>query len=122
MIFTDKYIWPIDDLSTFKGYIQTDGYSGYTYLASLQNITHLSCWVHGVMYNDKNLKNDYESASHVMKLIQLLYAIESLVRESEMTQQERHTLSWAKSLPGFRTEKLLFCRFTRRSERYYHVL
>ncbi len=33
---------PIDDLSTFKGYIQTDGYSGYTYLASLQNITQLS--------------------------------------------------------------------------------
>jgi transposase len=31
---------PIDDLSTFSGYIQTDGYSGYTYLASLQGITY----------------------------------------------------------------------------------
>jgi transposase len=37
---------PIDDLKTFKGYVQTDGYAGYTYLASLQNITHLSCWAH----------------------------------------------------------------------------
>jgi transposase len=40
---------PIDDLSTFKGYIQTDGYSGYTYLASLQGLTHLSCWVHALL-------------------------------------------------------------------------
>lgn len=41
---------PIDDLSTFTGYIQTDGYSGYTYLASLQGITHLSCWAHARRY------------------------------------------------------------------------
>jgi transposase len=41
---------PIDDLATFKGYIQTDGYSGYTYLAALQNITHLSCWAHARSY------------------------------------------------------------------------
>ena len=33
---------PIDDLSTFTGYIQTDGYAGYTFLASQQGVTHLS--------------------------------------------------------------------------------
>jgi transposase len=90
---------PIDDLSTFKGYIQTDGYSGYTYLASLQNITHLSCWAHARRYFDKALGNDKERASHVMKLIQLLYAIESLARESEMSHNERHALRLDKSLP-----------------------
>jgi len=90
---------PIDDLATFKGYIQTDGYSGYTYLAALQNITHLSCWAHARRYFDKSLKNDDLRASHVMKLIQLLYAIESLARESKMTHQERHTLRLDKSLP-----------------------
>jgi len=90
---------PIDDLSTFKGYIQTDGYSGYTYLASLQGITHLSCWAHARRYFDKALENDNERASHVMKLIQLLYAIESLARESEMSHQQRHALRLDKSLP-----------------------
>jgi transposase len=90
---------PIDDLSTFKGYIQTDGYSGYTYLASLQNITHLSCWAHARRYFDKALGNDKERASHVMKLIQLLYAIESLARESKMSHNERYTLRLDKSLP-----------------------
>jgi len=90
---------PIDDLSTFKGYIQTDGYSGYTYLALKQNITHLSCWAHARRYFDKALGNDKERASHVMKLIQLLYAIESLARESEMTYEQRHALRLDKSLP-----------------------
>jgi len=90
---------PIDDLSTFKGYIQTDGYSGYTYLASLQGITHLSCWAHARRYFDKALGNDRERASHVMKLIQLLYAIEALARESEMSHQQRHALRLDRSLP-----------------------
>jgi transposase len=90
---------PIDDLSTFTGYIQTDGYSGYTYLASLQGITHLSCWCHARRFFDRALENDRERASHVMKLIQLLYAIESLARESEMSHRERHALRLEKSLP-----------------------
>jgi hypothetical protein len=90
---------PINDLSALKGYVQTDGYSGYTYLASLQNITHLSCWAHARRYFDKALGNDKERASHVMKLIQLLYAIESLARESEMSHTERYALRLDKSLP-----------------------
>jgi hypothetical protein len=90
---------PIDDLSSFKGYIQTDGYSGYTYLASQQGVTHLSCWAHARRYFDKALQNDKERASHVMKLIQLLYAIEALARESGMSHQERYELRLEKSLP-----------------------
>jgi transposase len=90
---------PIDDLSSFKGYIQTDGYSGYTHLASLQGITHLSCWAHARRYFDKALQNDQQRAGHVMKLIQLLYAIEALAREAEMSHDERHAMRLEKSLP-----------------------
>jgi transposase len=90
---------PIDDLETFKGYIQTDGYSGYTYLASLQGITHLSCWAHARRYFEKALQNDSERATYVLKQIQLLYAIESLARESGMSHEERHALRIEKSLP-----------------------
>ena len=81
---------PINDLSTFKGYIQTDGYSGYTYLTLLQGIIHLSCWAHARRYFEKALKNDQMRASKVMKLIQLLYAIEALARESEMSYEGIH--------------------------------
>jgi hypothetical protein len=89
---------PLDDLATFKGYVQTDGYSGYTHLASLQGVTHLSCWAHALRYFDKALANDQQRASHVMKLIQLLYAIEALGRESGMSHEQRYTLRLDKSL------------------------
>jgi transposase len=90
---------PIDDLLTFKGYIQTDGYAGYTYLASLNDITHLSCWAHARRYFEKALGNDRQRAEYVMKLIQLLYAIEALAREAGMSHLERHALRLDKSLP-----------------------
>ncbi len=90
---------PIDDLASFTGYIQTDGYPGYTHLASLQGITHLSCWAHARRYFEKALGNDNKRASHVMKLIQLLYAIEALAKDGEMTPEQRHDLRLDKSLP-----------------------
>lgn len=90
---------PIADLNTFTGFIQTDGYSGYTYLAALEGIIHLSCWAHARRYFDKALGNDYQRASHVMKLIQILYSIEALAREANMTADERHALRLDKSLP-----------------------
>jgi transposase len=90
---------PINDLNTFTGFIQTDGYSGYTYLAAREGITHLSCWIHARRYFDKALKNDYQRASHVMTLIQVLYSVEALAREANMTSLERHQLRLEKSLP-----------------------
>ncbi len=90
---------PLRDLSTFNGFIQTDGYSGYTHLAEIQGITHLSCWAHARRYFDKALSNDQQRASKVLKLIQLLYAIEALARENNMTHEQRHALRLEKSLP-----------------------
>ena len=90
---------PLRDLSTFKGYIQTDGYSGYTHLAETAGITHLSCWCHARRYFDKALPNDQLRAAKVLKLIQLLYAIEALAREANMTHEQRHELRLEKSLP-----------------------
>ena len=90
---------PINDLSTFQGYIQTDGYPGYTHLMSLNGITHLSCWAHARRYFEKALQNDKERAGHVMNLIQLLYTIEALAREANMSHQQRHALRLEKSLP-----------------------
>lgn len=90
---------PLRDLSTFKGYIQTDGYSGYTHLAQTMGIIHLSCWVHARRYFDQALSNDHLRASKVLKLIQILYAIEALAREENLTPQQRHALRLEKSLP-----------------------
>ena len=90
---------PLNDLATFKGSIQTDGYSGYTHLAKAPDIIHLSCWAHARRYFDKAQANDQQRASKVLKLIQLLYAIEALAREGNMTPEQRHALRLEKSLP-----------------------
>lgn len=90
---------PLSDLSKFKGYIQTDGYAGYTHLAEISGIIHLSCWAHARRYFDKALSNDQQRATKVLKLIQLLYAIEALAREANMTHEQRYELRLEKSLP-----------------------
>ena len=90
---------PIDDLSSFNGFVQTDGYSGYTFLAQKVGLVHLSCWAHARRYFERALENDRERASHVMRLIQLLYAIESMARDQELSHDQRHALRLEKSLP-----------------------
>jgi len=89
---------PIDDLASFTGFVQTDGYSGYTYLAQTNNLTHLSCWAHARRYFEKALDNDRERATHVLKLIQVLYGIESIARDQNLTHEQRHALRLEKSL------------------------
>ena len=90
---------PIDDLSSFRGFVQTDGYSGYTFLAQKAGLTHLSCWAHARRYYESALKNDQERASHVLRLIQILYAIEAIARDQNLTHDQRHALRLEKSLP-----------------------
>jgi transposase len=90
---------PLMDLSGFKGFVQTDGYSGYTFLAQKAGIIHVSCWAHARRYFEKALKNDNTKASTVLKLIQTLYSIEALARESGMSHEERHALRLRMSLP-----------------------
>lgn len=90
---------PMDDMDSFTGFVQTDGYAGYTYLAEKKGLVHLSCWAHARRYFEKALKNDQERASHVLKLIQLLYAIEAIARDQNLTHDQRHVLRLEKSLP-----------------------
>jgi transposase len=90
---------PIDDLNSFQGFVQTDGYSGYTFLAGKAGLTHLSCWAHARRYFEAALKNDKERASHVLSLIQLLYSIETIARDQNLSHEQRHALRLEKSLP-----------------------
>lgn len=90
---------PIDDLSSFRGFVQTDGYSGYTFLAKKAGLTHLSCWAHARRYFEAALKNDKERASHVLSLMQILYAIEAIARDKNLSHEQRHALRLEKSLP-----------------------
>jgi transposase len=90
---------PFKNLSTFKGYLQTDGYSVYEQFARDPEVTHLACMAHARRMFEKALDNDKARASVVLLLIQKLYAIESTAREGGLSAGQRYTMRLDESLP-----------------------
>jgi len=90
---------PIKNLSTFKGYLQTDGYSVYEQFARDPEVTHLACMAHARRMFDKARDNDNTRASVVLLLIQKLYAIEHTAREGQLSAGQRHAMRLDESLP-----------------------
>jgi len=90
---------PIKNLSTFKGYLQTDGYSVYEQFARNPEVTHLACMAHARRMFDKARDNDNTRASVVLLLMQKLYAIEHTAREGGLSAGQRHAMRLDESLP-----------------------
>ncbi len=72
----------------FKGYLQTDGYSGYNVVASQEGVTQLGCWAHARRrFADivKSGVSDEESKAYAKKAVSMiarLYKIEKEMKES----------------------------------------
>jgi transposase len=73
-------------LCDFKGYVQTDGYGGYDFLANRKGVRHIGCWAHSrrkfmdvVKAQGQNRKTG--SADKALKYIKDLYRIEQKARE-----------------------------------------
>ena len=90
---------PLKNLSTFKGYLQTDGYSVYDHFARNEGVTHLGCMAHARRMVEKSLENDKARASTILEMIQKLYAIERMAREEGLSAQMRHKLRLDEALP-----------------------
>ena len=90
---------PLKNLSTYKGYLQTDGYAVYEHFARNEGVTHLGCWAHARRMVEKSLENDKARASNVLVMIQKIYAIERRAREEGLSAQLRHTLRLDDALP-----------------------
>jgi transposase len=86
-------------LKNFKGYLQTDGYSGYGKLGKSEHIIHLACWAHARREFEKALANDKSLAEIAMLFIQKLYQVEALAREKGLDAVGRKELRLEKSLP-----------------------
>ncbi len=89
----------LDMLDSFKGYLQSDGYSVYKKIAKRSEVTHLVCWAHARREFEKALSNDKAKAQIALTLIQQLYAVEAQAREGKFTAQERKELRLEKALP-----------------------
>lgn len=87
-----------NNLSGFKGYLQTDGYGVYDKIGLQPGVTHLSCWVHARREFEKALSNKKEPATIALTFIQRLYEIERIARDEKMDAAARKKLRLDNSL------------------------
>jgi transposase len=94
-------------LRGYKGYVQTDGYSGYDFLDKLPDVIHIGCWAHArrkftdVIKAAGNLKSRKKTgiAEEALEYIQKLYAIEKKARLSDVDTQGLHQNRQKEALP-----------------------
>ncbi|WP_262707714.1 IS66 family transposase [Paraflavitalea soli] len=90
---------PSDMLKSFKGHVQTDGYSGYNFLDKEKDITLFHCWAHARRKFYDALQNDKSRAECALEQIQLLYAIERTARDQSLDVQQTLALRQQKAVP-----------------------
>ena len=86
-------------LENFRGYLQTDGYGVYEQYARKKTITHLACWAHARREFERALENDKARASHALREIQKLYAVERQAKETGLDAPATKQLRLKESLP-----------------------
>ena len=81
---------PLDLLKGFKGFIQTDGYEGYSRAVSEYKLTHVGCLAHIRRKFFDALKSDKKSktAAQGLKFITRIYAVEKRLREEELSPDD----------------------------------
>lgn len=85
-------------LRGYKGYVQTDGYSGYDFLDHLINITHIGCWAHARRkYMDVvkarqvrkgKKKKKVGIADKALGYIRVLYQVERRIKNEKLKQEQ----------------------------------
>ena len=81
---------PLDLLKGFKGFLQTDGYEGYSKAFTEYKLTHVRCLAHIRRKFFDSLKSDKKSktAAQGLKFITRIYAIEKKLRSEELLPDE----------------------------------
>jgi len=81
---------PLDLLKGFKGFLQTDGYEGYSKAVIEYGLTHVGCLAHIRRKFFDALKSDKKSktAAHALKVIARIYNIEKKLRDENLLPDE----------------------------------
>lgn len=81
---------PLDLLKGFKGFLQTDGYEGYSKAVAEYGLTHVGCLAHIRRKFFDALKSDKKSktAAHALKTIARIYAVEKKLRNENLLPDE----------------------------------
>jgi transposase len=70
-------------LAEYRGFLQTDGYEGYSAIGEKEGIVHVGCWAHArrKFVEAQRLAQGKSSAAEMIALIGALYAIEQRLRD-----------------------------------------
>lgn len=88
----------------FKGYLQSDGFSGYEAVGKREGVVHVGCLAHARRKFDEALKAQPVGsrgglALEGLMLIQKLYRIEKAAREAKLSPEQRKTLRDSQARP-----------------------
>lgn len=88
-------------LAGFKGYLQSDAYSGYNFALSDNNIVSVGCHAHARRPFAELAKSNKNTglAHEALKFYRKLYAIEKDARDNELSAEARYQLRLEKSVP-----------------------
>jgi transposase len=90
---------PHQILHDFKGFLQTDKYTGYDKLAEKSEIIAVGCFAHARRKFEQSLGSDPKRAEWMLAQIRELYKIERRAREKELSFKERYQLRQEESVP-----------------------
>jgi transposase len=88
-------------LQDFKGYLQTDAYSGYYFTEKIDDIVHLGCMAHArrPFAQLAKLATKERLAVKALDYFKKLYAIETFARDNSFMHDERYQLRNEKAPP-----------------------
>ena len=84
-------------LDGYKGYVQTDGYSGYDFIDHVPDVIHVGCWAHArrnfidaikASGKNKSSRGKISLAEEGVRFIQKLYAIEKNAKVKELSYED----------------------------------
>lgn len=99
-----KVAWRL--VQDFKGYLQSDGYSGYTAVGKRNGIVHVGCLAHARRKFDEAVKAQKKTgrgglAAQGLALINKIYRVEKIARTAGMGAQARQQLRDDKARPAW---------------------
>ena len=97
-----KVAWRLTE--DFKGYLQSDGFSGYDAVGRREGVVHVGCLAHARRKFDEALKAQRAGdrgglAAEGLTLIQRIYRIEKAAREAALTPEQRKLLRDERARP-----------------------
>jgi transposase len=82
----------IELLKDFQGAVQTDGYGAYSIYENKKGVLLLGCWAHSRRKYTEALKEDKSGAEYALEQISLIYGVETMADEQNLSYEQRAEL------------------------------